>query len=115
MTVDKGYVYDKKSCNLTYTSLRPEETKTGYVMFEILETTIPLEIRYYGGLFGKDPAFVLDIRGESIPLSTAATNEEPRTSLCSLTFGHDSIIECRLFSLMQVAPRSIATYDGVEF
>jgi len=71
VTVDKGYIYDAKYCNLTSTSLLPEEMETGYVSFEILATTTPVEIRYYDSYWGNNPAFVLDLRGEGIHTKTA--------------------------------------------
>jgi hypothetical protein len=92
ITVDKGYLYREKTCNLTCRSLRPEETKIGYVLFEILATTNPMEIRYYGSLIEKGPTLVLDIRGESIPTKTAIVNENASTSLCSWAIGHSSTI-----------------------
>lgn len=66
VTVDKGYVYKHETCDLSCASIRPEETKTGYVLFEILATTTPIEARYYGSLWVDDPTLVLDMRGESI-------------------------------------------------
>lgn len=42
--VDKGYVYSPKDRDLPY-SFRPQEIKTGYVYFEILQDTRVIEIR----------------------------------------------------------------------
>lgn len=44
VTPDKGYVYEPKS--KPYLDVRPEEKKTGYVIFEILEQTSPVEVSY---------------------------------------------------------------------
>jgi len=67
VTVDKGQVYPERSCNLSATMVRPEETKTGYVFFEISTTTSPSEVRYYDDNSANDPTFTLVLRGESIP------------------------------------------------
>ena len=75
VTVDKGYIYERKFCNLFMASIRPEETKTGYVFFEILATTTPLEVRYYSSYVGNDPTLVLDMRGETITTTTITASE----------------------------------------
>lgn len=45
VTVDRGYVYKAKSASYLPESVRPEEVKTGYVFFEILQDTTAVEIR----------------------------------------------------------------------
>ncbi len=69
VTVDKGYIYDDEAVTIEYLSLRPEDVKTGYVIFEILKTTNPLEINcnYYDG----DIIFTMDLRNQQITTKTA--------------------------------------------
>jgi len=43
--VDRGYLYNAKSTWYLPGSVRPEEIKTGYVYFEILQDTTAIEIR----------------------------------------------------------------------
>jgi len=77
VTVDKGYIYKDDSQTIRSTSLRPEETKIGYVMFQILEKTNPLEVRFYDR--DRDKLFVVDLRGETVPTKTAATYDPPNS------------------------------------
>lgn len=49
--VDKGYTYNQKSIWYLPLDARPEETKTGYVYFEILQDTIATEIRCIDTLY----------------------------------------------------------------
>jgi hypothetical protein len=58
--VDKGYTYDAKASVYLPDSVRPEEVKTGYTYFEILETTTPIEIRHTS-MFGSTIYFVLEL------------------------------------------------------
>jgi hypothetical protein len=61
--VDKGYVY-KAKVTLDLPNLpgnvRPEETKTGYVCFEILQDTRPVEVQRTR-LFAANPDIVLEL------------------------------------------------------
>jgi len=45
LNVDKGYTYKPESTWNLPSSLRPEETKTGYVYFQILQDATAVEIR----------------------------------------------------------------------
>jgi hypothetical protein len=51
VTVDKGYTYDAKSAGYLPDSVRPEEVKTGYVYFEILQDTTAVEFRCVDKLY----------------------------------------------------------------
>ncbi len=51
VTVDKGYTYDSKTTGYLPYSVRPEEVKTGYVYFEILQDTAAIEIRHISYLW----------------------------------------------------------------
>ena len=50
--VNKGYVYTYKS-GKTISSLRPEDTEIGYVVFEILNNTYPTELCVNDWWYGK--------------------------------------------------------------
>jgi len=51
VTVDKGYTYNAKSAVYLPDSVRPEEVKTGYVYFEILQDTTAVEFRCVDKLY----------------------------------------------------------------
>lgn len=53
VTVDKGYTYDAKSTGYLPESVRPEDVKTGYVYFEILQDTTAVEFRCIENLYAK--------------------------------------------------------------
>lgn len=72
VTVDKGYLYQAKSS--PYLDVRPEETKTGYVTFEILEQTYPTEVRYRQFL-SSSPSIRLNLREYHLVTTTAAARE----------------------------------------
>ena len=84
VTVDKGYIYDGY-CDLFLVTVRPGETKTGSVFFEILATTSPLEVRYYSSYFGDDPTLVLDVRGETITTTTTTTASEAQLEILMIS------------------------------
>jgi hypothetical protein len=71
--VDKGYVYDSKS--QPYLVVRPEEKKTGYVIFEILQNTNPVEISYRPFL-STSVAVTLNLKGYSFVTTTIAAREQ---------------------------------------
>jgi hypothetical protein len=70
--VDKGYVYDSKS--QPYLVVRPEEKKTGYVIFEILEHTNPVEVSYRPFL-STSVAATLNLKGYGFATTTVAAKE----------------------------------------
>ena len=72
VTVDKGYVYEAES--KPYLDVRPEEKKTGYVIFEILEQTNPVEVSYQRFL-STSVAVTLNLKGYSFVTTTVAANE----------------------------------------
>lgn len=75
VTVDKGYTYGLWSglVQTPWTTLRPEEEKVGYIVFEILNDTTPLEVNYYKPVaqsgfvwsYGS-PSIILNLRGYTI-------------------------------------------------
>jgi hypothetical protein len=72
VTVDKGYVYEAKS--QPYLDVRPEEKKTAYVIFEILEQTNPMEVSYRRFL-STSVAATLNLKGYNFVTTTIAANE----------------------------------------
>jgi hypothetical protein len=77
VTVEKGYTYISKH-NPLILSLRPDGAKTDEAVFEILEATTPVEVRYTE-LLNNQPAFVLDL--PEIPLSPMGTPAIPTISI----------------------------------
>jgi len=90
-TVDKGYVYEEKTCDLFLALIRPEENKTGYVLFEIPLTTSPLEVRYYSSVSGNDPTLILDTRSEVIPLKGPTPSAKEGLSMDSYEWAGSSL------------------------
>jgi len=77
VAVDKGYVYQEVNFGDVQTpefTLRPEEEKVGYIVFEILEDTTPLEARYYSPP-GNSPSIILNLRGYAFQTTTFAAQE----------------------------------------
>ena len=70
--VDKGYVYEAKS--QPYLDVRPEEKKTGHVIFEILEQTSPVQVSYRQFL-STSVAATLNLTGYSFVTTTIAAKE----------------------------------------
>jgi len=77
VSVDKGYLYQAKFHPFSGETIKPEEVKSDVVAFEILESTTPLEVRYYDTCLGStstcSPTFVLNLRGLTIPLKEELT------------------------------------------
>jgi uncharacterized membrane protein len=75
VTVDKGYVYQEFSSFGTVQTpsftLRPEEEKVGYIVFEILKDTTPLEVRYYKPS-SNSPSMILNLRGYTYQTALAS-------------------------------------------
>lgn len=77
VAVDKGYVYQEVKFGDVQTpefTLRPEEEKVGYIVFEILEDTTPLEVRYYSPP-GNSPTIILNLRGYAFETMNFAAQE----------------------------------------
>jgi hypothetical protein len=87
VTVDKGYVYEELPfisfvVQTTAVTLRPQEEKVGYIVFEILNDTIPLEVNYYKPVaqsgfvwsYGS-PSIILNLRGYTFETTTLAAQE----------------------------------------
>ncbi len=104
--VDKGYIYEAMTDDLPI-SLRPEDTKIGHVVFEILATTNPLEVHYFGNAVSTGPTFILDIRNESILTKTACAYESSVISFCSDVIKHSPTIKHNTPSLMEESKSSI--------
>lgn len=60
--VDKGYIYDAYSGGTSFT-LNPEESDSGNIVFEILESTNPIEIYYTPDIFS-ETTYVIDLKGK---------------------------------------------------
>ena len=87
VTVDKGYVYGEVPFisfvvqNTAFT-LRPEEEKNGYGVFEILNDTTPVEVNYYKPVaqsgfvwsYGS-PSIMLNLRGYTFETMTLAAQD----------------------------------------
>jgi hypothetical protein len=63
ITVDKGYQYQARS--KPSLNVRPEEKKTDYVVFEILQDTNPVEVKFYPFL-SRTPDVILNFKGSVI-------------------------------------------------
>jgi hypothetical protein len=77
VAVDKGYVYQEVNFGDVQTpefTLRPEEEKVGYIVFQILEDTTPLEVRYYSPP-SNSPSIILNLRGYAFQTMAFATQE----------------------------------------
>ena len=78
VTVDKGYVYQEffsfGTVQTPSFTLRPEEEKVGYIVFEILKDATPLEVRYYKPS-GNSPSIILNLRGYAFQTTTSAAQE----------------------------------------
>lgn len=59
MKVDKGCLYETKA-SWYLMSLRPEEEKQGWIVYEILEDTNPIEIHIYRA-FEKEPFIIIKL------------------------------------------------------
>jgi hypothetical protein len=69
--VDKGYIYESElNFNLT-SDVQPEQVATNNVIFNILATTTPLEVRYYESCAGStadcSTTYTVDLRSVTIP------------------------------------------------
>jgi len=112
LIVDKGYLYREKHCNLTCRSLRPEEVKTGYVLFEILATTNPTEILYYASMFLDKPTLILDLHNQSIPTRTAAAKVDTSISSCSWPMKCTSITNYKPSYILKLSSPFTVTTEG---
>lgn len=78
ITVDKGYTYGVWSdlvgvVQTPWTTLQPEDQTTGYIVFEILNDTTPLQVNYYKPVaqsgfvwsYGS-PSIILNLQGYTI-------------------------------------------------
>jgi hypothetical protein len=77
VAVDKGYLYQEVNFGDVQTpefTLRPEEEKVGYIVFQILEDTTPLEVRYYSPP-RNSPSIILNLRGYAFQTTTSAAQE----------------------------------------
>jgi Domain of unknown function (DUF4352)/zinc-ribbon domain len=98
VTVDKGYVYEEYATilllwhNAMFT-LRPEEEGAGYIVFEILNDTTPVEVNYYKPVaqsgfvwsYGS-PSIILNLRGYAFETTTLAAQEHLTTFNITLPF-----------------------------
>jgi hypothetical protein len=82
VTVDKGYVYQEWSgvifgvVQTPSFTLRPEEEKVGYIVFEILKDTTPLEVRYYRPSSNL-PSLILNLQGYAFQTTVYPTVSAP--------------------------------------
>jgi len=85
--VDKGYLYQAKFHPFSGETIRPEEVKSDVIAFEILESTTPLEVRYYDTCLGStescSPTFVLTLHGITIPAREELTIESSSSYFCA--------------------------------
>ncbi|MEM2107643.1 MAG: hypothetical protein QXV46_07540, partial [Candidatus Bathyarchaeia archaeon] len=73
VTVDKGYLYMSKS-QPWMARLRPEEKKTEQIIFEILQETSPVEVKYYRFLSASQ-SVTLNLKGYDFPTKTVTAKE----------------------------------------
>lgn len=78
VTVDKGYTYGLWSgeslfsvVQSPWTTLQPQDQTTGYIVFEILNDTTPLQVIYYKQP-DSSPTIVLNLQGYTIQQISAA-------------------------------------------
>jgi len=69
--VDKGYIYESELNFYLTSGVQAEQVATNNIIFSILSTTTPLEVRYYDSCAGStadcSPTFTVDLRGTTIP------------------------------------------------
>lgn len=98
--VDKGYIYEDARDTIYRTLIRPEDEVTRYVMFEILETTKPTEIRCYD--WSESILFIVDLQDQTITTKTVAKGDLQNNELCFLSssdsFKVDPILQTALLT-----------------
>jgi len=115
--VDKGYLYQAKFHPFSGETIRPVEVKSDVIAFEILESTTPLEVRYYDACLGStencSPTFVLTLHGITIPAKEELTIGSSSSYFCGFHKGTVNLLNVTNSGLITVTVATVYYADQI--
>lgn len=115
--VDKGYIYGSE-LNFNFTAgVSPEQSVTNDVVFSIIATTTPTEVRYYDSCSGStadcSPTFTVDLHGVNIPAKEELTIRGTNVLGCFFTQGKPNLLNVTNTGLIPVTIAAVYYADQI--